>query len=42
MDYDRWRAPISQTYYTVLTPTMMLEVYRDDRAGDWCLQRASD
>jgi hypothetical protein len=39
VDDDWWRVPISRTYYTVRTPTALLEVYRDDRAGDWCLQR---
>ena len=42
MDDDWWRVPISRTYYTVITPTMLLEVYRDDRAGDWHLQRVID
>ena len=37
-----WRVPISRTYYTLTTPTMLLEVYRDDRAGDWYLQRVID
>ena len=34
VDDDWWRVPISRTYYTVRTPTALLEVYRDDRAGD--------
>ncbi len=36
---DWWRVPISRTYYWVITPTMLLEVYHDDIAGDWYLQR---
>ncbi len=36
---NRWRVPISRTYYTVRTPTALLEVYRDDLADDWYLQR---
>jgi hypothetical protein len=39
VDDDWWRVPISRTYYTVTTPTMLLDVYRDDIAGDWYLQR---
>ena len=42
VDDDWWRVPISRTYCTVTTPTMLLEVYRDDRAGDWHLQRVID
>ena len=42
VDDDWWRVPISRTYYTVRTPTAMLEVYRDDRTGDWYLQRVID
>ena len=34
---DWWRVPISRTYYTVITPTTKLEIFRDDRAGDWYL-----
>ena len=41
-DDDWWRVPISRTYYTVITATMVLEVYRDDLAGDWYLQRVID
>jgi len=26
----------------VITPTMKLEIYRDDRASDWHLQRVID
>ena len=29
-------------YCTVTTPTMLLEIYRDDPAGDWYLQRVMD
>ena len=40
---DAWRrVPISRTYYTDRMPTALLEVYRDDRAGDWHLQRMID
>jgi hypothetical protein len=42
VDDDWWRVPISRTYYTLMMPTMVLEVYRDDRAGDWYLQRVID
>ena len=42
VDVDWWRGPISRTYYTVITPTMLLEIYRDDIAGDWYLQRVTD
>ena len=42
VDDDWWRVPISRTYYTVATPTMLLEIYRDDIAGDWYLQRVID
>jgi len=42
VDDDWWRVPISRTYYMVRTPTAMLEVYRDDRTGDWYLQRVID
>jgi hypothetical protein len=42
VDDDWLRVPISRTCYTVITPTMMLEVYRDDIAGDWYLQRVID
>ena len=42
VDADRWRVPISRTYYTVITPTMKLEIYRDDCAGDWYRQRVID
>jgi hypothetical protein len=34
VDDDWWRVPISRTYYRVITPTMVLEIFRDDRAGD--------
>jgi hypothetical protein len=36
------RIRISRTYYKVTTPTMFLEIYRDDIAGDWYLQRVID
>ena len=39
VDDDWWRVPISRRYYTVSTPTVLLEVYRDDRVCDWYLQR---
>lgn len=42
VDDDWWRVPISRTYYRLTTPTMLLEVYRDDIAGDWYLQRVMD
>jgi hypothetical protein len=42
VDDDWWRVPISRTYYTVITPTVLLEIFRDDRAGDWYLQRVID
>ncbi|MBA2364578.1 MAG: hypothetical protein H0V86_13705 [Chloroflexia bacterium] len=42
VDDDWWRVPISRTYYTVRTATALLEIYRDDRAGDWYLQRVID
>ena len=42
VDDDWWRIPISRAYYTVITSTMLLEVYRDDIAGDWYLQRVID
>ena len=36
---DGWRrVPIRRTCYTVITPTIYLEVYCDDIAGDWYLQ----
>ena len=41
-DDDRWRVPISRTYCTVIMPTIMLEIYRDDIAVDWYLQRVID
>jgi hypothetical protein len=30
---------VGRTYHTVITPTMKLEIYRDDVAGDWHLER---
>ncbi len=42
IDDDWWRVPISRTYYTVRTPTALLEVYHDDRVGDWYLRRLID
>ncbi len=42
VDDDWWRVPISRTYYTVTTPPALLEIYRNDRAGDWYLQRVID
>ena len=42
VDDEWWRVPISRTYYTIITATMLLEVYRDDIAGDWYLQRVID
>jgi hypothetical protein len=42
VDDDWWRIPNSRTYYTVITPTMLLEIFRDDIAGDWYLQRVID
>ncbi len=42
VDDDWWRVPISRTYYTVTTPTMLLEIYHDDRTGGWYLQRVID
>ena len=42
VDDDWWRVAISRTYYTVRTATALLEIYRDDRAGDWYLQRVID
>jgi hypothetical protein len=38
----RWRVPIGRTCCTVITPTLVLEIYRDDLAGDWYLQRVID
>ncbi len=37
VDDHWWRVPISRTCHTIATPTALLEVYRDDRAGDWYL-----
>ena len=42
VDDVRWRVPISRTYYTVITPTMLLEIYEDLCTGDWYLQRVID
>ena len=42
VDDDWWRVPISRTCYSVITTTMVLEIYRDDIAGDWFLQRVVD
>ena len=42
VDEDWWRVPISRTYFTVTTPTMLLEIFEDLRTGDWYLQRVID
>ena len=42
VDDDWWRVPIFRTYYTVTTPTLLLEIYRNDITGDWYLQRVID
>ena len=42
VDNEWWRVPISRTYYTVITPTMKLEIYRDDIAADRYPQRVID
>jgi hypothetical protein len=39
VDADCRRLPISQTHYAVIIPTKKLEICRDDRSGDWFLQR---
>ncbi len=42
VDDDWWRVPINRTYYKVLTPTRLLEVYVDLNTGDWFLERVVD
>ncbi len=42
VDHDWWRVPISRTNCTVRTPTALLEVYSDERSGDWYLQWVID
>ncbi len=42
VDDDWWRVPISRTCYEVITPTAMLEIFRDDLTGAWFLQRIVD
>ena len=36
VDDDWWRVQISRTYYGVVTPAMLLEVRRNDRA-EWLI-----
>ena len=42
VDDDWWRVPISRTYYTVRTPTALLEIYEVLHTGAWHLQRVID
>ena len=40
--YEPVRDVVNRTYNMVITPTMQLEIYRNDIAGDWHLQRVLD
>ncbi len=41
--HDNWRRmPINRTYYKVLTPTALIEVYVDPNTGGSFLKRVVD